>query len=154
MLNTNWLIRGIGYGEDLLVCAALGVDMVCQLLLVSYRGLEREGDLTTQADCVFPTRTAVRGNLQRPHHRILHNLSVPFSSQRFGLALTFDGHLNLRLQKYARDFSVIDPDCPCPTCDKGNGVSRSYLHTLAGRETVGAHAITLHNIAYQVRKLA
>jgi len=29
---------GIGYGEDLLVCAALGVDM---------------------ADCVFPTRTAV-----------------------------------------------------------------------------------------------
>lgn len=30
---------GIGYGEDLLVCAALGVDM---------------------ADCVFPTRTAVR----------------------------------------------------------------------------------------------
>jgi queuine tRNA-ribosyltransferase len=33
---------GIGYGEDLLVCAALGVDM---------------------ADCVFPTRTAVRSSL-------------------------------------------------------------------------------------------
>lgn len=31
-------VRGIGYGEDLLVCAALGIDM---------------------ADCVFPTRTAV-----------------------------------------------------------------------------------------------
>lgn len=100
---------GIGYGEDLLVCAALGVDM---------------------ADCVFPTRTA-----------------------RFGLALSFDGHINLRLGKYAHDFSVLDPTCPCPTCDLGSerGLSRSYLHQLAGRETVGAHAITLHNVTYQHR---
>lgn len=104
---------GIGYGEDLLVCAALGVDM---------------------ADCVFPTRTA-----------------------RFGLALTFDGHVNLRLRKYATDFGVIDPDCPCPTCNYGNltesgtALTRSHLHHLAGRETVGAHAVTLHNIAYQHR---
>ncbi|KAL7010082.1 hypothetical protein EMMF5_000101 [Cystobasidiomycetes sp. EMM_F5] len=80
------------------------------------------------ADCVFPTRTA-----------------------RFGLALTFDGHLNLRLQKYSRDFGVIDPDCPCPTCLKGKGLSRSYIHHLAARETVGAHAVTLHNLAYQHR---
>jgi len=102
---------GIGYGEDLLVCAALGVDM---------------------ADCVFPTRTA-----------------------RFGLALTFDGHVNLRLSKYSEDYNVIDLDCPCPTCDNGNengkGLTRSYLHLLASRETVGAHAVTLHNIAYQHR---
>ena len=71
---------------------------------------------------------------------------------RFGLALSFDGHLNLRLQKYARDFEVIDKDCHCATCDFGNGVSRSYLHHVAGRETVGAHAVTIHNIAYQVRR--
>lgn len=71
-------------------------------------------------------------------------------TQRFGLALNFDGHLNLRLQKYARDFDVIDKTCHCATCDFGNGVSRSYLHHLAGRETVGAHAVTVHNIAYQV----
>ncbi|KAM0789649.1 hypothetical protein ACM66B_000451 [Microbotryomycetes sp. NB124-2] len=96
---------GIGYGEDLLVCAALGVDM---------------------ADCVFPTRTA-----------------------RFGVALTFDGPLNLRQKQYARDHSVIDSDCPCPTCDKGQGLPRSQLHVLAGKETTGAHAITLHNLTYQ-----
>lgn len=71
--------------------------------------------------------------------------------QRFGLALTFDGHVNLRLKKYSKDFGVIDPECPCPTCDKGQGLSRSYLHYLAARETVGAHAVTLHNIAYQHR---
>ena len=73
--------------------------------------------------------------------------------QRFGLALSFDGHINLRLGKYAHDFTVLDPTCPCPTCDLGSerGLSRSYLHQLAGRETVGAHAITLHNITYQVR---
>ena len=72
--------------------------------------------------------------------------------QRFGLALTFDGHLNLRLQKYAKDFSVIDAECPCETCAMGDGMSRSYLHHLASRETVGAHAVTLHNITYQVRR--
>lgn len=75
--------------------------------------------------------------------------------QRFGLALTFDGHVNLRLKKYSRDFNVIDPGCHCPTCDYGNtesgtALTRSYLHLVAGRETVGAHAVTLHNIAYQV----
>ena len=78
---------------------------------------------------------------------------APVSLQRFGLALSFDGHINLRLGKYAHDFTVLDPTCPCPTCDLGSerGLSRSYLHQLAGRETVGAHAITLHNITYQVR---
>jgi tRNA-guanine family transglycosylase len=74
--------------------------------------------------------------------------------QRFGLALTFDGHQNLRLRKYAKDFEVIDKDCPCPTCNKGNGLSRSYLHHIVTRETVGAHAITLHNLTYQVGVLA
>lgn len=39
---------GIGYGEDLLVCAALGVDM---------------------ADCVFPTRTAVSSSYYIPRSR-------------------------------------------------------------------------------------
>ncbi|KAK4054076.1 hypothetical protein OIV83_001101 [Microbotryomycetes sp. JL201] len=96
---------GIGYGEDLLVCAALGVDM---------------------ADCVFPTRTA-----------------------RFGVALTFDGPVNLRQKQYARDHSVIDKDCPCPTCERGQGLPKSQLHILAGKETTGAHAVTLHNLTYQ-----
>jgi tRNA-guanine family transglycosylase len=40
------------------------------------------------ADCVFPTRTA-----------------------RFGIALSFDGPLNLALRRYATDFAVVDEAC-------------------------------------------
>lgn len=74
--------------------------------------------------------------------------------QRFGVALTHDGPMNLRQRQFANDHSVIDPECPCPTCDKGEGLTRSYIHTLTGRETVGAHAITLHNLCYQARLLS
>jgi len=96
---------GIGFAEDLLVCAALGVDM---------------------ADCVFPTRTA-----------------------RFGVALTFKGPLNLRLKHHAVSMEPIDPDCPCPTCQRGT--TRAYLHKIATIETVAAHAVTQHNIVFQAQ---
>ncbi|KAG8948533.1 hypothetical protein FRC04_009743 [Tulasnella sp. 424] len=78
------------------------------------------------ADCVFPTRTA-----------------------RFGVALTFDGPLNLRLSKHANAMVPIDKDCPCPTCKEG--VSRAMLHHLVSHETAAAHAITQHNLVFQAR---
>ncbi|KAI0282430.1 tRNA-guanine(15) transglycosylase-like protein [Russula brevipes] len=78
------------------------------------------------ADCVFPTRTA-----------------------RFGVALTFSGPLNLKLGKHAKDFNTIDPTCPCPTCR--DGVSRATLYHTVTHETAAAHAITLHNLAFQAR---
>ncbi|GAA96102.1 uncharacterized protein L969DRAFT_94313 [Mixia osmundae IAM 14324] len=83
------------------------------------------------ADCVFPTRTA-----------------------RFGIALTFDGPMNLRLKHYENDDRVIDESCPCPTCDSGKGLKRSVLWMISrGKETVGAHVVTLHNLMYQRRLL-
>ncbi|SCV69895.1 BQ2448_1289 [Microbotryum intermedium] len=114
----------------LLVCAALGVDM---------------------ADCVFPTRTAVSlFTIPFSSRSIVElNLRIP-DLQRFGVALTFDGPLDVKRQVNSTDFSVIDPDCSCPTCDKGNGMTKAALSMIAGRETVGAHALTLHNLTYQV----
>ncbi|KAG8990164.1 hypothetical protein FRB90_001883 [Tulasnella sp. 427] len=78
------------------------------------------------ADCVFPTRTA-----------------------RFGVALTFEGPLNLRISKYANAMTPIEKDCPCPTCKEG--VSRAILHHLISHETAAAHAITQHNLVFQAR---
>jgi tRNA-guanine family transglycosylase len=49
------MFRGIGYGEDLLVCAALGIDM---------------------ADCVFPTRTAVSDKYEGAYI-VAHCLTLP-----------------------------------------------------------------------------
>ncbi|KAJ7287497.1 tRNA-guanine(15) transglycosylase-like protein [Mycena rebaudengoi] len=78
------------------------------------------------ADCVFPTRTA-----------------------RFGVALTPKGPLNLRLVKYANDFTPIDANCPCPTC--AEGTSRAMLNHIVTRETTAAHAVTIHNITFQAQ---
>ncbi|KAH9987946.1 tRNA-guanine transglycosylase [Russula compacta] len=98
---------------------SMGIGFAEDLLVCVALGVD-------MADCVFPTRTA-----------------------RFGVALTFNGPLNLKLGKHAKDFSPIDPTCPCPTCR--DGVSRATLHHTATHETAAAHAITLHNLAFQAR---
>jgi len=98
---------------------SMGIGFAEDLLVCVALGVD-------MADCVFPTRTA-----------------------RFGVALTFNGPLNLKLRKHAKDFDPIDPTCPCPTCR--NGVSRAVLHHTATHETAAAHAITLHNLTFQAR---
>ncbi|KAJ1649240.1 Queuine tRNA-ribosyltransferase catalytic subunit 1 [Dispira simplex] len=95
---------GVGYAEDLVVCAALGVDMF---------------------DCVFPTRTA-----------------------RFGNALTRDGGITFKINRYQNDFGPIEEDCSCYTC---RHYTRAYLATVINKETVGCHLLSIHNIAYQMR---
>jgi len=128
-------VMGVGYPEDLLVSIALGADMF---------------------DCVWGTRTA-----------------------RFGNAITSRGVLNLRNALYAQDFSPIDPECSCLVCApqdtpaqeppnatisppsyagnasrytaNGLGITRAFLHHLAAKETVGAHMLTMHNVAYLLK---
>ncbi|KAF3941304.1 hypothetical protein ABW19_dt0201737 [Dactylella cylindrospora] len=80
-------------------------------------------------DCVWPTRTA-----------------------RFGNAVTSKGTLNLRHSSYATDFSSIDEECDCICCrpkeQGGMGVTKAYIHHLTGKETAGAHILTMHNVYY------
>ncbi|KAF3930782.1 hypothetical protein ABW20_dc0104233 [Dactylellina cionopaga] len=80
-------------------------------------------------DCVWPTRTA-----------------------RFGNAVTSRGTLNLRHASYAADFSPVGEDCDCICCrpkEKGGmGVTKAYIHHLTGKETAGAHILTMHNVYY------
>jgi queuine tRNA-ribosyltransferase len=74
-------------------------------------------------DCVLPTRNA-----------------------RNGQALTSRGAINLRLERHARDFTPLDPDCACETC---TGYSRAYLrHLLKTGEILGARLVSLHNVHY------
>ncbi|EPQ66536.1 Bgt-3317 [Blumeria graminis f. sp. tritici] len=86
-------------------------------------------------DCVWPTRTA-----------------------RFGNAITSHGVINLRNAKYAADLTPLEDGCQCVCCrpvsagddiedgGSGLGITRSFVHHLATRETVGAHLLTLHNV--------
>jgi len=100
----------------------MGVGFAEDLLVCVALGID-------MADCVFPTRTA-----------------------RFGVALTFDGPLNIRLAKHHKDLKPIDPECLCPTCK--SGMSRALLHHLITEETVAAHAITQHNIVFQAQVMS
>jgi queuine tRNA-ribosyltransferase len=74
-------------------------------------------------DCVLPTRTA-----------------------RTGSALTWEGRLNLRNVRFARDESPLGDGCACPACSR---FSRAYLrHLVNQRELLGHRLLTLHNLRF------
>ncbi|XP_027267342.1 queuine tRNA-ribosyltransferase catalytic subunit 1 isoform X2 [Cricetulus griseus] len=58
----------------------------------------------------------------------------------------------LKKKQYAKDFSPINSECPCPTCQKH---SRAFLHALLHSDNTAAlHHLTVHNIAYQLQLLS
>jgi len=94
-------------------------------------------------DCVYPTRTA-----------------------RFGVALTREGTMRLKLAQYSSDMQPVGgvsgvdagpmaweqrPEslCPCSTC---HNYTRSALHAMfKDNNALAAQLLTVHNIAYQMQ---
>ena len=80
-------------------------------------------------DCVLPTRTA-----------------------RTGSALTWEGRLNLRNARFARDPRPLDPACACPACTR---FSRAYLRHLVNQEEIlGLRMLSLHNLRFLIDLVA
>ena len=74
-------------------------------------------------DCVLPTRTA-----------------------RTGSAITWQGRLNLRNARFARDERPLDDECDCPACAR---FSRAYIrHLVNQEELLGLRLLTLHNLYF------
>ena len=74
-------------------------------------------------DCVLPTRTA-----------------------RTGSALTWEGRLNLRNARFARDPRPLDEGCACPACER---FSRAYVrHLVTQQELLGLRLLSLHNLRF------
>jgi queuine tRNA-ribosyltransferase len=74
-------------------------------------------------DCVLPTRTA-----------------------RTGSALTWEGRLNLRNARFARDPRPLDEGCACPACMRH---SRAYIrHLVNQQEILGLRLLSLHNLRF------
>jgi queuine tRNA-ribosyltransferase len=74
-------------------------------------------------DCVLPTRTA-----------------------RTGSALTWEGRLNLRNARFARDPRPLDDGCGCPACRR---FSRAYIrHLVNQQEILGLRLLSLHNLRF------
>jgi len=77
-------------------------------------------------DCVLPTRTA-----------------------RTGSALTWQGRVNLRNARYARDSAPLEEGCDCPACTT---FTRAYLRHLVNQsELLGHRLLTLHNLRFLLR---
>ena len=80
-------------------------------------------------DCVLPTRTA-----------------------RTGSALTWEGRLNLRNARFARDPGPLDPGCTCPACTR---FSRAYIRHLVNQEEIlGLRLLSLHNLRFLIDLVA
>lgn len=77
-------------------------------------------------DCVSPTRVA-----------------------RNGAAYSFDGRYNLKAARYYDDFSPIDPECDCYTCQH---YTKAYInHLYKAKEILAATLVSYHNERFIVR---
>jgi queuine tRNA-ribosyltransferase len=82
--------------------------------------IERGVDLF---DCVLPTRLG-----------------------RTGSALTWEGRLNLKNARFARDGAPLQEGCPCRAC---TGFSRAYLrHLVNQQELLGLVLLSEHNVRF------
>lgn len=83
-----------------------------------FEGIENGIDMF---DCVYQTRMA-----------------------RHGMAITDDGNINIRNQKYQKDFTPIQTDCLCYAC---RNYTKAYIrHLISVGEMFGARLLSLHNI--------
>lgn len=82
----------------------------------------------------------------------LFDCVVPTRNARNGQAFTSRGKLNLRNAKHCEDFSPVDPNCDCYTCQN---FSQAYLHHLFKMEEIlGLRLLSLHNLHFIVRVIA
>jgi queuine tRNA-ribosyltransferase len=129
-------IGGLSVGEPVETLLAMTEASVAELSAQRPRyfmGLGTDSELLAAValgvdmfDCVVPTRLA-----------------------RNGSALTPDGRLSLRNAAAKDDQGPIDPECPCPACER---FSRSYLrHLFQSGEILAHRLVSVHNITHLAR---
>ncbi|MDQ4082075.1 MAG: tRNA guanosine(34) transglycosylase Tgt [Actinomycetota bacterium] len=98
----------------------MGIGDPAGILDVVERGID-------MFDCVLPTRLG-----------------------RTATALTWEGRLNLKNARFARDPKPLDEGCPCAACGRaGNPLSRAYLrHLVSQRELLGLILLSDHNVRF------
>ncbi|MDR1698076.1 MAG: tRNA guanosine(34) transglycosylase Tgt [Erysipelotrichaceae bacterium] len=80
-------------------------------------------------DCVLPTRLARHGSL-----------------------MTMDGRINIKNEKYRSDFTPIEVECDCYTCQN---YTKAYLrHLYICDETLGKRLMSIHNLRFLMRIVA
>jgi queuine tRNA-ribosyltransferase len=129
----GYALGGLAIGEDrglMFETTAWAADLLPDHAARYFMGIgDPEGVLEViergvdMFDCVLPTRTA-----------------------RTGSALTWEGRLNLRNARFARDPRPLDESCACPACRR---FSRAYLrHLVNQNELLGLRLLSLHNLRF------
>lgn len=94
----------------------MGVGTPVNILEAVYRGIDF-------FDCVMPSRNARHGHL-----------------------FTSKGIINIKNEKYTRDFSPIDENCGCPVCGT---YSKAYVrHLIKADEMLGMRLAVMHNLFF------
>jgi queuine tRNA-ribosyltransferase len=71
---------------------------------------------------------------------------MPTRNGRNAMAFTSRGPVRLRNAVHQKDLGPLDPECPCPACQR---YSRSCLrHLFVAKEMLGPILVSLHNITY------
>ncbi|MGB5596936.1 MAG: tRNA guanosine(34) transglycosylase Tgt [Crocosphaera sp.] len=79
----------------------------------------------------------------------LFDCVIPTRFGRHGTALVAGERWNLKNAQFREDFTPLDPECPCYTCQT---FSRAYLnHLVRSQEMLGYILLSLHNVTELVR---
>lgn len=97
----------------------MGVGTPDILIEAAIRGID-------MCDCVLPTRIA-----------------------RNGTAMTSQGKVVVRNATYAEDFTTLDPECDCYTCQN---YTKAYIrHLIKTNEILGARLLSIHNLRFLLK---
>ncbi|EDP75112.1 tRNA guanosine(34) transglycosylase Tgt [Hydrogenivirga sp. 128-5-R1-1] len=76
---------------------------------------------------------------------------VPTRNARTGTLYTSLGVVNIRHEKYKKDFSPLDPNCDCYTC---RNFTKAYLRHLFVAEEISSYVLnTIHNLRFYLKMM-
>jgi queuine tRNA-ribosyltransferase len=76
---------------------------------------------------------------------------MPSRNARHAKVFTRSGDISLKLARFAKDESPIDPTCDCPTC---KNYSRAYLrHLFKAKEILAMRLAVIHNLHFYSRMM-
>lgn len=71
---------------------------------------------------------------------------LPARNGRHGKFYTSHGPINIKNEKYSRDFAPIDEHCDCPVC---RNYSRAYIrHLFKADEMLALRFAVMHNLTF------